>query len=44
MSRVLRGGTFWLKFKRARCADRDGIHPYYRDRGFGFRVGVFPCL
>lgn len=42
--RVLRGGSFLLDKKRARCASRDSNAVYYTSSDIGFRVVVSPVL
>ncbi len=40
MSRVLRGGAFWLDLQRVRCAHRDGFGARYVSNYIGFRVAL----
>ena len=40
--RVLRGGSFHYNRKFARCAFRLLNSPYYRFRGYGFRLAASP--
>jgi iron(II)-dependent oxidoreductase len=43
MRRVLRGGSWPLDRRRARCASRRGSRPHLRSGYFGFRVVVSPA-
>jgi len=39
-ARVLRGGAFSIPPMYVRAADRDYVHPVYRDLYFGFRLAM----
>ena len=41
-TRVVRGGSFHNSSVLARCADRDGDYPVFRNDSFGFRVVASP--